>query len=131
MIFIPHFIENRSSLGRKTPPCLVYILDTDGSFIVECSCVKILKRQSKLPMNSNTLKQNQMKLNSFLGTCRILMNIIYQSAKGIVSPCFDRVCLPDLQALFMAAQGVFRRNSSTIFRVPNTDLCPYIIVIGG
>lgn len=62
MNFTQCFIVNRSSPGREASARLVYISDTDGSFIAESLCVKILERQSKHPMNSNTFKQNQMKI---------------------------------------------------------------------
>lgn len=43
----------------------------------------------------------------------------------------DRVCLPDIQVLLMAAEGVLQRKSSTIFRVPDIDSYPYIVGTGG
>lgn len=64
MDFIHFFIENRRSLERRTPACLVYISEADGSFIAEILCIKVLKRQSKHPMNSNKLKQKQMKMKA-------------------------------------------------------------------
>lgn len=62
--FYSVFHREQELSGEENPACLVYISGTDGSFIAESLCVKILKRQSKHPMNSNILKQNQMKIKA-------------------------------------------------------------------